>query len=190
MNEEELKQLKKGEKILIEAEFWGVHADGDIQFGFPCKTLSGGRQMTGEYVIPEHVSRMLKKPKCDPCRLFKKGDKVEYSLRDGRDFFDVPWVYDTASVIEEEDRAGMVGVRFTFNYGEPSVHKVPWFYLQLVTPVEELEPYSVEESTDYFSVDKGEEELSLYWKDKHPHPKESAEAERDRLNAEYRKGKE
>jgi hypothetical protein len=60
-------------------------------------------------------------------------------------------------------------------------------YLELVTPVEELEPYSIGESTDYFSVEKDDEELSLYWKDKHPNAKEAAEAECARLNAEYRK---
>ena len=56
-----------------------------------------------------------------------------------------------------------------------------------LTPVEELLPYSVEESTDYFSVEKDDAELCLYWKDKHPNPKAAAEAECKRLNEEYRK---
>ena len=53
---------------------------------------------------------------------------------------------------------------------------------------DDLEPYSVGESTDYFSVDRDDEELCLYWKNDHPHAKEAAEAECARLNAEHRKG--
>jgi hypothetical protein len=61
-------------------------------------------------------------------------------------------------------------------------------YLELVVPVEELEPYSVGESTDYFCVeDKYGTEISCYWKDTHPNPKAGAEDERDRLNSEWRK---
>lgn len=142
--------------------------------------------------MPECVSRMHEKPKHDPCRRFKKGDKVEYTPRNGRDFFDMPWVYDAAVVIEDEDRIGSVVVRFTFNYGKPSVHKVPWYYLQIVTPVEELEPYYVKDDGTHYVVGKRPIEpeivyLAEFAKHVHPHAKEAAEAECDRLNAEYRK---
>lgn len=81
---------------------------------------------------------------------------------------------------------GCVGI----NDGKPetlSAWNIPFFHIELVTPVEELEPYSVEESTDYFSVEKDDAELCLYWKDKHPNPKAAAEAECKRLKEEYRK---
>lgn len=192
MSPEQTKQLKKGDEIFIRSTFIKTDISGDIEFSVKYRgrvLVDDSTYSISENVfLPSDLQQLAEKPKYDPCRPFKKGDKVEYYPRNGRDFFDMPWVYDAASVIEDEYRSGMVVVRFTFNYGGPSVHKVPWYYLQLVTPVEEMEPYSVGESTDYFSVDKDDEELCLYWKDKHPHAKKSAEAERDRLNAKHRKG--
>lgn len=54
-------------------------------------------------------------------------------------------------------------------------------------PAPKREPYRVEESSDYYSVDKGIKEICVYWKDSHPNPKAAAEAECKRLNEEYRK---
>lgn len=54
-------------------------------------------------------------------------------------------------------------------------------------PVEELEPYSVETCQYGYTVNKGELILAIYNDETHPNPKEAAEAECARLNAEYRK---
>lgn len=123
-------------------------------------------------------------PKYDPCRPFKKGDIVEPVACNGRAPLYLRKYIGTKQVVEcDEDINGIVGI-----VGD--VEAVSAAFLKLITPIEELKPYSVGETTDYFSVDKDDEELSLYWKDKHPHAKESAEAERDRLNDEYRKEQE
>lgn len=54
--------------------------------------------------------------------------------------------------------------------------------------MEELKPYEVTESSGYYGVDKDdlEVEAAIFWKKSHPHAKEAAEAECERLNAEYR----
>lgn len=157
-----------------------IDADGNCR-----KALSFYNWMLYAF-LPVHPA-----PKYDPCRRFKKGDKVEYSPRDGRDCLESPWIYDAAEVIEDEDKNGSVVVRFTFNYGEPAVHKVPWYHLQLVTPVEELEPYFVMELKGAYCVYntrfQPETEVCHFFADMHPHAKEAAEAECARLNEEHRK---
>lgn len=130
-------------------------------------------------------------PKYDPCRLFKKGDRVKSRIVYGRKpvcgIDGVAAKINSVELIVESNEGkrenGTVDIKFPCG----TIGQIDPVYLELVTPVEELEPYSVGESTDYFSVDKDDEKLSLYWKDKHPHAKEAAEAECARLNAEHRK---
>ena len=124
-------------------------------------------------------------PKYDPCRLFRKGDRVRVAENKGRCL--KPYALKIGDVLtvskdEPNDDTCVIWCKRHDQdfYLDPA-------YLELFTPVEELEPYIVGESTDYFSVEKDDEELSLFWKDKHPNAKAAAEAERDRLNAEYRK---
>ena len=139
---------------------------------------------------PEMTSliKKLSSPKYAPCRKFRKGDIVEPCQVKGR------WMSDTwaersgihYTVTEDEDEYGIITIVKDPDCNLPSIASAVFF--KLVTPVEELEPYSVGESTDYFSVDaKDGNEISCYWKDSHPNAKAGAEAERDRLNAEYRK---
>lgn len=128
-------------------------------------------------------------PKYDPCRKFRKGDKVHMKpevngrpVYIGEDAWEPLDHNEIWTVVEDELETGWVRIKTA------CVHATVWHaMLELVTPVEELEPYSVGESTNYFSVDKDDEELSLYWKDKHPNAKVAAEAECARLNEEYRK---
>lgn len=192
MNAEQLKQLKPGDEIFIRAKYEELAEDGDVWFSHSATNVFNGVVETVGYTHHQNIilpSELQPAPKYDPCRKFRKGDKVEYYPRNGRDFFDMPWIYDAAVVIEDEYRSGTVVVRFTFNYGEPSVHKVPWYHLQLVTPVEELEPYIIKEYVDFYAVEKDGAQYSIFFKGSyHTKAKEAAEAERDRLNAEYRKG--
>jgi hypothetical protein len=132
-------------------------------------------------------------PKYDPCRRFKVGDIVDYRRVYGRDYETVPDPenYEFARVIEDEDdESGMVGVEFIAEYGgEDACYEVPWFHLVLVTPVEELGPYYVQEFKETIQVRKRNTHITLASFDKewHPHAKEAAQSECDRLNAEYRK---
>lgn len=129
-------------------------------------------------------------PKYDPCRKFRKGDIVEPCQVNGR------W-----STCLWQDRAG---IRYKVTKDEdplqshmevkdpdsPQSFLVHAAFFKLVTPVEELEPYSVETCQYGYTVNKGELILATYNDETHPHAKEAAEAERDRLNAEYRKEQE
>lgn len=201
--EQEKMFVQQGDVVLVQGVVDKAHKSGDLLVWF--KTESGGNSYA--WIGKEYVGKTWavapEKPKYDPCRLFKKGDKVEYSPRDGRDCLEAPWIYDEAEVIEDEDKNGSVVVRFTFNYGEPAVHKVPWYYLQLVSPVEELEPYRIFENSHCFEVrrkepddDRGtgyDRDVSIFFFSHPPYTRTkeaaraAAEAECARLNAEHRK---
>jgi hypothetical protein len=145
-------------------------------------------QMLGS--SPEIMS-LIKKPsppKYDPARPFRKGDIVEVKPSVGKR---------PQFLYLEEDETHGVGpwvVQADEEHGEVSIcyngercARVWYNMLKLVTPVEELTPYSVGESTYYFCVAKNDEDISTYWKDTHPNPKAGAAAECARLNAEWRK---
>lgn len=128
-------------------------------------------------------------PKYDPCRLFRNGDKVTPRLVNGRNFNSLAEEYigKILTVTRDEEKFETVyvehgGDEFTI---DPA-------YLELVSPVEELEPYEVSESTDYFAVAHRLTgyEPATFWKEYHPDPAAAAEAECARLNAEYRKEQE
>lgn len=131
------------------------------------------------------------RPKHDPCRPFRNGDIVRYVERDGRSYVDAPPVGATCCVCVGEDSVGMVSVEFKFSENEePAVHDVPFYHLELVTPVEELEPYYVERQDSCYVVGKRQESPEMEYvagfsKTRHPNAKAAAEAERDRLNAEW-----
>lgn len=141
----------------------------------------------------EQLKELKPAPKYDPCRLFKKGDKVRVVERLGRKFWeDNPETIYTVVADEylHDDRRvlhrGCVGL----NDGKPetcSSWNVPFFHVELVTPVEELEPYRVDHNQYGWHVEKDGEIVATYNDDRHPHAKEAAEAECARLNAEHRK---
>ena len=125
-------------------------------------------------------------PKYDPCRPFKAGDIVTPKERNGR----VPWAKDTKLTVISDERDSGVTVRCD-DTGEERLMCV--LFLELVTPVEELEPYRVETGGyNRFRIKKGNLEYSYFPFGEHcvlsmDEAKAAAEAERDRLNAEYRK---
>lgn len=129
---------------------------------------------------------IYKKPKYDPCRLLRKGDKVQVKRRYGRcDGKDGEYLREAfCKVVEDETRNELV--RVLHNATE---YRLDPAYLELVEPVEELDPYFIEE-TEYeycVSIMVGERKdiPATYHKRMHPHAKASAEAERDRLNKAY-----
>ena len=126
-------------------------------------------------------------PKYDPCRLFKKGDKVRVVEWNGRK----PEAEDKLYTVQQNERPGSTMVDIGQNAtGGSSFYTV--CFLELVTPVEEMERYVVEPGDlAYFIVDKkhesGEQNVVMYMFAFHPNAKAAAEAECARLNAEYRK---
>jgi hypothetical protein len=129
-------------------------------------------------------------PKHDPCRRFKKGDKVRLIAHRGRIAYYEGLQYPpdrTVFIVEHDElKDGIVSI-----YEQPEcdfdAFDIHFSFLELVTPVEALEPYSVETCQYGYTVNKGELILATYNDEYHPHAKEAAEAECARLKAEYRK---
>lgn len=153
------------------------------------------------------------KPKYDPCRKFRKGDIVrlrEYNGRKPYDFWHKQTIkhfgakLDTVYEDEKED-SGHVDIYQDAPIDELMV-RVHASYLELVTPVEELEPYYISTNRDcstctifkrtegtelvyaayYFTQGKGCSNALLSQEEAIAR----AEAECARLNAEYRKEQE
>ena len=134
-------------------------------------------------------------PKHDPCRLFKAGDVVEYRPKDGRANPNLLVGRRYKVSADEPCDSGIVQVEFD---GLRHIDTfVAYNNLELITPVEEIEPHfffdedEVRELTVYtiyFGTKRNYELVSSL--DKKYYTREQAEAERDRLNAEYRKGQE
>ena len=128
-------------------------------------------------------------PKYDQNRLFRKGDRVRVAEYKGRCLkpFSLK-IGDVLTVSKDEpnDDTCVIWCKFYDRdfYLDPA-------YLELVTPVEELEPYFVQGFKGGYGVFhtrlQPEAEVCHYFNDMHPHAKEAAEAECARLNAEYRK---
>jgi len=143
-------------------------------------------------------------PKYAPCRRFRKGDKVEYHPKDGRELFEAKRLLaQTLTVVENEHKEYN---RVTVEAQNGDTLSVPFYYLKLVTPVEELERYILihKEHEKCFEVCRKDDDepdgltgrtrcLATYSYHRPPQTytkaqaKERAEAECARLNVEYRK---
>lgn len=130
-------------------------------------------------------------PKYDPFRKFRKGDIVRVIEEiNGRTptlcgDIETSKIYTVSA--NEDDGYVMLKVG-------NGCDSIEWYWLELVTPVEEIEPYSVEEETLCWLVlnerIRGKAIVCEFIKKFHPNAKAAAEAERDRLNAEWRKEQE
>lgn len=138
-------------------------------------------------------------PKHDPRRLFRKGDIVrlrEYNGRPPYDYWHKQVIKNFGAkldtVLEDEKDSGNVDIFQDAPIDELTV-RVNSCHLELVTPAEEMEPYYAKEShyKDEWQVWRRDahniDTLMSTYACSHPHAKDSAEAERDRLNAEHRK---
>lgn len=151
----------------------------------------------------EKQNLSLATPKYDPCRKFRKGDRVRVAENKGRCL--KPFTLKigdvlTVSIDEPNDDTCVIVCKWHDRdfYLDPA-------YLELVTPVEKIEPYYiVDDDLDadfsFFAIQNRnslmvhdlEEEVARYvYGTEYTADKETvrkrAEAERDRLNAEYRK---
>mgnify|MGYP003287909028 CR=1 FL=1 len=128
-------------------------------------------------------------PKYDPCRLFKKGDKVKLREKvQGREtprFMSGLSLGKIYTVVHDEYKDHTVDI-----IGDECLGRYSFVYLELVTPVEELEPYYVgtwENMLAVYKKTQTEDIIISMFSQSHPHAKEAAEAECKRLNEEYRK---
>lgn len=133
-------------------------------------------------------------PKYDLCRKFREGDKVRVVERNGRYQPNIPVdeLWSGLLTVSEDENFCNNLVKVRREDGREKLSH--WWYLELVTPVEELEPYRVEEDSQYWHVfyeqNGGLMTVCKFLKSYHPTAKAAAEAERDRLNAEWRKEQE
>lgn len=183
-----IKEVKAGEKYTLELLGVGMTQDKFTDGEWGTLELPSGRLVTirpcdFEALSPANgIKNTETDPKYDPNRKFRKGDKVRVvkwngrtSMRDGMDAF----------VVKNEDNGGMVEVSIDGWTNGVFYHACK---LELVSPVEEREPYSVVDAHTHWDVaDKNMKTVAMYSKGNHPNAKEAAEAERDRLNAEHRK---
>lgn len=186
ITEEQIKNLKRGDSIVIYTTVDHIDDDGDLWFY--CPQVNDNDWL--EYINPKFVSlpgETMEKSKYDPCRPFKEGDRVKPRKLFGRYYSKA-----TARIIDKictvlHDEIEHYTVSIRWDEGECNIDPA---YLELVTPVEELELYCVRKYSSFYAVEKHnniKDRPATYDIDFHPHAKEAAEAECKRLNAEYRK---
>lgn len=139
-------------------------------------------------ISPENGTKNTENaPKYDPNRKFRKGDRVRVAENKGRCL--KPFALKIGDVLtvskdEPNDDTCVIWCKWLDQdfYLDPA-------YLKLVTPVEELEPYTIRwlDGLDVWQVQNEEKDVIATFFTEHPHAKAAAEAERDRLNAEWRK---
>ena len=204
ITEKQIMQLKKGDALLIHGTFQRIFSDGDI--GIEVKETNihtDEPQNNLIYVSPTCVSlpsepptSVGSHPQYDPCREFQPGDKVRMIMRDGR----YPYCMrmrehivpsDTILTVAANLRNGLVAVRSDGNLNE---QVVGFYFLELVTPVEELEPYVICENDASYEVrlhsQKENHTMAIYNKNAYGNwlkARYAAETECARLNAEHRK---
>lgn len=186
LTQEQVYNLGIGDEIIVHGKCDDVYPDGDIRVN-TYWTVAGEKREQSFLVHSSYVSIPPEKPKYDPCRLFRKGDIVRLKEWNGRcPALPEDWKFDNGLFKVHEDEKFNSSVEITRENSKP-VYIAPICFVELVTPVEELEPYELVETTDYWSVEKENDELCLFWKKHHPHAKETAEAECEKLNAEWKK---
>lgn len=206
LSKEQIKNLKPGDPLLIHSDFLRVCSDGDIVGRIISMNVNGDKELETEvYVRPSIVSLPTEQPKHAPCRLFKKGDKVRVVEWNGRHFHDRDHGTELTTgcicvVINDEEMTFTEGyINISVSY-EGQVRYIAPCFLELITPVEELEPYTVREECGHnrFNVIKDNYVHAIYAMFPFKNignsalmSKEEAKAKAaeycDRLNAEYRK---
>lgn len=148
-----------------------------------------------EAVSPENGTKNTDAaPKYDPNREFRKGDKVRLVQCNGRNPFDsfngIEYLPDETIYTVDGDEYDNGKVELC-EMDSCDTFEIHHSNIELVSPVEELEPYIVVDAHTHWDVaDKNMKTVAMYSKGNHPNAKEAAEAERDRLNDEYRKERE
>lgn len=210
LTEEQIKNLKPGDSLVMRGTYIKQNSDGDIVL--KCNITVGGKLAPDiKYFHPTCCSLPLKDLKYDPYRKFKKGDIVRLKEWNGRcpemysgtnSWFNHPPRCKNGNLEVREDEKdskveiGIIGVNCAHAAAAPC-------FLELVTPVEEMEPYYIEEKDIEFQVRMKYEDkdclISVFrfknivegykqYYDMLPSMKqarEAAEAECERLNKDY-----
>lgn len=207
---EQIKSLKKGDPIVINGTVNKINEDGHIlatcggsavwidnsyYVSLPSDSQSTA---TAQLLRSRDGSTVNSQPKYDPTRPFKKGDKVRYEPKLGR--YEPHITNGSICTVLSDERNGRVQIEYC---DDESVYSatIPFFFLELVTPVEEREPFYLDEITDededeeqyhcfMIKTRKGEDRIRTYYSNKFEtiaQTKAAAEAECKRLNEEYRK---
>lgn len=145
------------------------------------------------FSVPAELENGIKNsenaPAHDKTRHFRAGDIVQPCQRDGR----APWGYTgtsrhrlnfrwTLTVLLDEGR-GMVKCQT----GSGFVFETSPFFLKLVTPVEESEPYHISETETHWQVEfVNGEVVATYSKAQHPTPHGAALATARDLNKKHK----
>lgn len=193
-----IEDIKVGETYNVRMKFANIDEDGNYCFNMETKPyiyrlFNKTDVETCVFPMPDPANGTKNTepaPKYDPCHLFKAGDVVEYRPKDGRANPNLLVGRRYKVSVDEPCDSGIVQVEFD---GLRHIDTfVAYNNLELVTPVEELERYYIEhDSTGFAIVDRLNVGYVAHFKAvQHPHAKEAAEAERDRLNAEHRKEQE
>lgn len=192
ITEEEIKNLKPGDPLIIHGTFEKIYEDGDIAIEVMVTELCGDEVVKDTVFahsscvsLPSvkpiemfHITYVPETyPKYDPCRLFRGGDKVTPRLVNGRDFNSMAEEYrgKILTVTRDEEKYDNVFVE----YGGDEFTIDP-AYLELVTTVEELEPYSIDPKNTNVLFKHGKK-FAVFEDD------DEAQELCDRLNAEHRK---
>ena len=217
LTKEQIKNLKKGAPIVIHTKFYHADSAGDIWFDAPVRNCDERL----DFISPDYVSlpsdsqstataQLLRsrdgstvnsQSKYAPTRPFKKGDMVQ--PRSGKTVlaseYGVVTFHELAGQYEVKEDEARGTVTLIVN-GHACF--VSAFALELISPIEEREPYSIYESKEEESFDimkrVGKLYLTrncIYYKsDNNDHAEltreealAAAEAECKRLNEEYRK---
>ena len=172
--------IKIGEKYKL--ELFCIHNAGNvIMFETPTGDHLPFRESDLECVSPAA-------PKYSPYRPFHKGDIVEPCLVNGRSF-SPEWEHRSGiryEVVKDEDP--LTAYMEIKAPDSPQPFFAHAAFIKLVTPVEELGPYSIADNLHGWIVYKDlPGTVVANFNHYHPNAKAAAEAERDRLNAAYRK---
>jgi hypothetical protein len=197
LTQEQIQNLKPGDKLLVEAYFLQegcsyIKCALNPPYSFDTKTFS-----IHPYALSlpsEHGTSLSRRSsvgaetevpttKHAPTRLFKKGDKVRIVDWQGKKpgFLNDDGTRE-AVVSDPEDTSGTVELKYCGRYPTVAI-----CFLELVTPVEELEPYKLIDSPNTYNIVRDSAMVMTIHKKSHPNAKAAAEAECARLNAEWRK---
>lgn len=200
ITDEQIKNLKPGDPLIVHGKFDKIFKDGDIgiEVAFTGRYGEVGVIKDTQYVHPScvslpsakpiemcHTAKIPEQPKYDPCRRFKEGDIVKpkenvYLEPSAEEPLDIKARYIVESVLA-------TGWLYVSAENERKTFKIWGGMLELVTPVEERRPYSVTYDGKFYHIRKYGEEVSItvYSEARHPHAKASAEDECKRLNDEW-----
>lgn len=180
LTKEQIKNLKKGDKVLAEIEVTEICGENIIEAMHPACIISEKKTLySGDDFHRSCLSLPPTPPKHDPCRKFRKGDKVRIVKWNGR----IPLCLDDCigseyTVSLDEGINGFVHI-------EGEIEIVHVAHLELITPVEESDLYYIVDSPHAFSICKhgGSIFVATFYKDQ-PHAREHAKKYCADLNAE------